>query len=50
LNNRSAEQFIPCFHIGKIQIAEHIRKKGKHSVSDTMPEEQDAVRIAADKS
>jgi len=39
LDNIGPEQFVAGFHVGEIQVGEHVGEEGEDSVSHIMPEE-----------
>src|ERR1700730_4540847 len=50
LNNFPPEHFVTGFHIGKIDVGQAIREQGEQPITDRMPEVQDTMRSAAQKS
>src|SRR5262249_7143607 len=35
------------FHVGQVQVVEHVRQEGQKLVPDRVPEKEDAVRLSA---
>jgi hypothetical protein len=42
-NDLSAERFVTRFHVGEIEVGEHVRGSGEYPVPDGMPEVQNTV-------
>ena len=46
----SAEKLVAGFHVGEVEVGKHVGEEGEPLVSDGMPEEEDAVGVAAGES
>ena len=43
------KKFVACFHVGKVQVGEHIRQGGQNFIPDGVPEKENAVGFSSGK-
>ncbi len=49
LDNFATEDFVTGFHVAQVDVGEAVRKQGQQAVADRMPEVENAMRAAAQK-
>ncbi len=49
LKDTFAEDFIACFHIGQVEVGEHVREQGQEFITNRVPEIQHPVCLRANK-
>src|SRR5262245_5652980 len=49
LKHFAPEHLVTRFHVGQVQVREHVRQQSEQAVSERMPKGKDAMAFAADE-